>query len=572
MRASAGRGQVPVVVSAATTEGLAALTRAAGVTTSVLLRAAVAVLLARLGAGEEIPLGVTVAGRSGEENGTAVLRADVSGDPSFRELLARVRDVDTGAPVPTERLAEVLGLALVQVLLDDSGAGLPAPDVFDLVLRLREDGGSGVVEYAADLFDPATAERFAGRFTAVLDQVAISPDAPIGTLDVLLPGERRTLTADTAADIPDWCVHELVEEQARRVPDAVALISGDERITYAALNARANRLAHRLIDDGVRRGELVGVRVDRGPDFVVTLLALLKAGAGYLALEPSQPIERVRVLLEEAGVHRVVGVMPDVSTYSGYDPALDVDPRGTACVLGTSGVISSHLSVVSAFFGRSYVHFGPDEVFLQCSPVSSDAAVLELFGALLHGGTCVLAPCGGPDPATVERHGVTTLSLPAERLFDDPSVLGLVRQVVIDGGADAVDDIRKVRAAFPDLRLVHGYAPAGCLSFATAHQITADDATAVPLGTPLANTDVLVLDAALRLVPTGVVGEVYVGGLGLAEGYAGRMRQTAERFVASPFRTGARLYRTGDLARWNGRGELELVGRTDDPPSPDRLP
>jgi non-ribosomal peptide synthetase component F len=552
---------VPVLVSAATGERLAAVTRSTGATTSVVLRAAVAVLLARLGAGEDILLGTTVAGRADE----VVPRIDVSGDPSFRELLARVRDLSAfgSADVPFDRVRP-----LVQVVLNDS-EGLPDLEApFDLAVVLREDGLTGVVEYDTDLFDPATAERLAGRFTAVLDQVVADPDAPIGTIDVLLPGERRTLTADTGADIPDWCVHELVEEQVRRTPAAVALVFGDERITYAELNARANQFAHHLIADGVRRGELVGVCVDRGPDLVVSLLAVLKTGAGYLPLDPSHPLGLVQAVLDEAGVHRVISVVPDVTGHSRYDPVLDIDPRGTACVLrgaGSRSVLSPHRSVVRALFGQSYVHFGPEEVFLLCSPVSSDGAVLELFGALLHGGTCVLAPCGAPDPAEVERHGVTTLRLSAEvfaRVLDrHPSVLGLVRQVVVDGGSPLAV---RAHVAFPDLRLVRGYGPAGCLLFATAHRVDDAGSTVVALGTPLANTEVVVLDPALRLVPMGVVGEVYVGGLGLADGYAGRPGLTAERFVASPFGTGARLCRTGDLARWNGRGVLEFVGRVED--------
>ncbi|MEO6083735.1 MAG: amino acid adenylation domain-containing protein [Umezawaea sp.] len=474
----------------------------------------------------------------------------------------------------------------------DGDVGFPGADAavepvgehssrFDLTvnLRERENGITGLIEYATDLFDTATAERLAGRFALVLDQVAAAPDAPIGAVDVLLPGERAALLADTAVDLPDRCVHELVEEHARSTPDAVALVFADERITYADLNARANRFAHHLIGDGVRCGDLVGVCVDRGPDFVVALLAVLKAGAGYLPLDPSHPTERIRAVVEEAGVSRVVTAIPDGADRSAHDPVLDVDPRGIACVLYTSGstgvpkgAMGSHRSVVRTFLGQSYVHFGPDEVFLQCAPVSWDAAVLELFGALLHGGTCVLAPGQSPDPADVarlvERHGVTTLWLSAG-LFAvvvdlHPEVLGAVRQVVTGGDAPSVAHVVRARTDFPDLRMVHGYGPVESMVFATTHQITAADSVVVPIGTPMGNTAVHVLDPALRLVPPGVVGEVYVGGLGLAEGYLGRARLTAERFVASPFGVGERLYRTGDLARWNSRGALEFVGRADD--------
>ncbi|WNV84096.1 non-ribosomal peptide synthetase [Umezawaea sp. Da 62-37] len=613
---SGGCGLVPIRVSDTTGGALAELTRGTGATTFMVLQAAVAVLLARLGAGEDIPLGTAVAGRTDEALdelvgffvNTVVLRTDLSGDPTFRELLARVRELDLtafgNADVPFERLVEALNPTrsmarhpLFQVMLvlqnnSDGDVSFPGTDAnvepvgehssrFDLTVNLKERGTGvgGVLEYSTDLFDRGTAERLAARFALVLDRVAAAPDAPVGAVDVLLPGEREELLADTAVDIPDWCVHELVEEHARRTPDAVALVFGDERVTYAELNARANRFAHELIADGVRRDELVGVCVERGPDFVVALLAVLKTGAGYLPLDPSHPAERIRALLDEAGAHRVVTAVPDVSARSPYDPVLDVDPRGIACVLYTSGstgvpkgAMGSHRSVVRTFFGQSYVHFGPEEVFLQCAPVSWDAAVLELFGALLHGGTCVLAPGQSPDPAEVERlverHGVTTLWLSAG-LFAvmadlHPSVFAWVRQVLTGGDAPSVAHVARVRADFPDLRLVHGYGPVESMVFATAHEVTAADTAVIPIGRPLGNTGVHVLDGALCLVPPGVVGEVYIGGAGLAEGYLGRPVLSAERFVASPFGVGDRLYRTGDLARWTSAGVLEFVGRADD--------
>ncbi len=265
---SGGCGLVPVVVSAGTGNALAELTRETGATTFMVFQAAVAVVLAKLGAGEDIPLGAAVAGRSDEAldeligffANTVVLRTDVSGDPSFRELLARVRELDLSAfgnaDVPFERLVEALDPArsparhpLFQVMLvlrnnSDGDVSFPGADAavepvgthssrFDLTvnLRERENGVTGLIEYSTDLFDPATAERLAGRFTAVLDQVTAAPDTPISAVDVLLPGEREALLADTGAHIPDWCVHELVEEQARRRPDAVALVFGDERVT-----------------------------------------------------------------------------------------------------------------------------------------------------------------------------------------------------------------------------------------------------------------------------------------------------------------------------------------------------
>ncbi|HVQ94201.1 MAG TPA: amino acid adenylation domain-containing protein, partial [Mycobacteriales bacterium] len=641
-------GSVPIAVGADLHARLVQVARAHHVTTFMVLQAAFAALLTRLGAGTDIPLGAVTAGRTdaalddlvGFFVNTLVLRTDTAGDPTFAELLVRVRDTDLAGyahqDVPFERVVDAVNptrslarhplFQVMLVLQNNAAARLELPDIdattghvgigvakFDLTATFTEvvDGAgrpgslSGALEYAADLFEPAGAERIAERFVRLLASALADPGTRVGDLPTLSAGEQAVLAAsnDTAADYPSGrCLHELVAAQAARRPHATALVFGAERVSYAELDARANRLAHELVRRGLRRGHLVGVYVERGPEMVVGMLATLKAGGGYVPLDPTHPADRVASILTGAGVRMLLagpGLLDRLPAHGattlalGADPApwadqpatpppVAVDAGDVACVLFTSGstgrpkgVAASHRATVRTFFGQGYVHFGPDEVFLQCAPVSWDGMILELWSALLHGGTCVLAPGQVPDPAAiaslVAAHGVTTLWLSAG-LFAvvadlHPAVFGQVRQVLTGGEAPSVAHVAAVRAGFPALRLVHGYGPVESMVFATTHEVTAADAggSVIPIGRPLGNTRVHVLDAGLRVVPAGVTGELYVAGAGLAQGYLGQPALTAERFVADPFGApGERMYRTGDLARRRTDGVLEFAGRADD--------
>jgi amino acid adenylation domain-containing protein len=416
--------------------------------------------------------------------------------------------------------------------------------------------------------------------------------------------DSRVLTVeynDTAAGYPAGsCVHELFEQHARRTPDAVALLSGDGPVTYRELDERANRLAHLLIRRGVGRGDLVGVCLERGTELVVALLAVLKAGAGYVPLDPAHPPARLAAVVG-AGVRAVVVSQQTQGMSSGWpdpvvvddpvtgpaafpvsSPRVGVTPDDVACVLFTSGttgtpqgVVCPHRATVRTFFGQDYIHFGPDEVFLQTAPVSWDGLTLELWAALLHGAACVLAPGQSPDPAViaelVERHRVTTVWLSAglfRVIVDDyPAVFDTVRQVMTGGEAGSPGHMLRALRRRPGLRLVHGYGPVESMVFVATHRVTEADTAqpVVPIGRPIANTRVYLLDERLRPVRRGEVGEVFTGGDGLAHGYLGEPALSALRFVPDPFGPpGGRLYRTGDLARWSSDGLLEFAGRDDD--------
>ncbi|MFD9737176.1 amino acid adenylation domain-containing protein [Umezawaea sp. NPDC059074] len=621
---------------------LADLARTSNTTLFMVLQAGVAALLTRLGAGDDVPVGSVVAGRTDEALddlvgffvNTVVLRTDVSGNPTFSDLLARVRETDLAAyahqEIPFERLVEAINPArslarhpLFQVMLvlqNNSKAALEFPGLavspeivrtgsskFDLMFGFEETsaGIGGAIEYATDLFDRSTIAALATRLVRVLTQAAANPDAKVGGIDVLDDQERHVLGVawnSTDVEIPaDRCLHELFEDQALRTPDSVAVVYEGAEIPYSELNAAANQLAHHLVRRGVRPGDLVGVYLDRGPELVAALLAVLKAGAGYTMLDPKFPAERLTGVLTDSGVRTVITrrglaerldgapvdcVRTDLDgSLIGRESADDLEglghPDTVACVMFTSGstgkpkgVATSHRGLVGTYLGQEYLRFGPDEVFLQCSPVSWDAFALEVFGPLLYGGTSVLQAGQNPEPAVmaalVAKHDVTALQMSASlfnfMLDEYPDVFKVVRQAMTGGEAASVAHVAKALRDFPGLRVINGYGPAESMGFTTVHDVVESDLAShsIPIGKPIGNKRAYVLDRALGLTPVGVVGELYVGGIGLAQGYVGRPGLTAERFVASPFGGGERLYRTGDLVRWTAAGVLEYIGRVDD--------
>ncbi|MCR3750863.1 non-ribosomal peptide synthetase [Lentzea californiensis] len=618
--------QLAVSLDAEAHRRLLAIARECDATLFMVVQAALALMLSRLGAGTDVPLGTAVAGRTDEALddlvgffvNTLVLRTDLAGDPTFRELVGRVRETDLAAyanqDLPFDQVVEELNPVrsparhpLFQVFVTVQPAA-PAAELsgvdgepveiavtaakFDLALMLAEtvdeDGPAGItgtLEYAADLFEPATARALIARFERVT--AGLDPDARVSRVDVLSAEEHDLLAGwnDTAADYPrDRSLTDLFEEQAELRPEAVALVFGDERLTFAEVDAWANQVAHKVLEHGVVRGDLVGVLVERSPAFVVALLGVLKTGAAYVPLDPTHPVARI---VDEARLDLVVshpsvaGLLPDrldvvrvddVRDESTTRPGFQVGGDDVACVMFTSGssgvpkgVVTTHRAAVRMFFGQRFATRGG--VWLQAAPVAWDAAALELWQPLLHGTTCVLAPGQVPDPALiaeqVARHGVDRLWLSAglfAALVDThPEVFGQVDEVVTGGDAASPAHIARVLREYPDVRLVNGYGPVESMVFATTHQIT-EVTGPVPIGAPIAHTTVHLLDGDLNPVPPGVPGEIYVGGDGLALGYLDKPGATAERFVAC---AGGRLYRTGDLARWRADGVIEFLGRAD---------
>ncbi|MFF7456367.1 amino acid adenylation domain-containing protein [Kitasatospora sp. NPDC008115] len=443
---------------------------------------------------------------------------------------------------------------------------------FDLSISVDDRGTdfTGRFEYDSDLFDAATMAELC--------------DAWLGTLA-------------TAVEAP---VHALVEARAAAAPAALALVSGEQRLSYGELNTRANRLAHHLAEAGIGRGDTVAVLVERGPDLVTALLAALKAGAAYTLLDPDFPAERLAGAVADSAAallvtHRhasppfPVGRHLDLDAQAaaiavrpGHDPGVPVTGDDLACVMFTSGstgrpkgVAVPHRALTTTYLGQDYARFGPEEVWLQCSPVSWDAFALELYGALAFGGVCVLQPGQRPDPQAIaeltRRHGVTQLQLSASLfnflLEEFPETYDDLKVAFTAGERASVTHVGKALGQYPDLVVANGYGPVESLGLTTCHRATPEDAAgaAIPIGRPLHGKAVHVLDELLRPVPDGATGELYASGGGLAHGYVGRPALTAERFVAAPFGApGERLYRTGDLGHRRPDGLLEITGRIDD--------
>ncbi|NEY34579.1 amino acid adenylation domain-containing protein, partial [Streptomyces sp. PRKS01-65] len=454
--------------------------------------------------------------------------------------------------------------------------------------------------YDPELFDAATAERLAEQLTVLLEGAAAGPDRPPARLPLLTPARRDQVVRawnDTATDAPVTTTAALFAAQARRTPDAVALEAGPETLTYRQLDARAAALAAHLAALGVTAERPVGVLMDRSVPLVVVQLALSRTGGVYVPLDGRAPHERLRRMLAEAGaellltdaagertardllpggrVVRADGVFDAPET-----PVLpEIDPENVQYLMFTSGstgtpkgVAVRQRDVAALALDRAFA--GHDRVLLH-SPHAFDASTYELWVPLLRGGTAVLTPPGELDAAVVRRavteRGVRHLWLTAG-LFrmlaqEDPGCLRGAREVWTGGEAVPGAVVRRVLEACPGLTVVDGYGPTETTTFATRRPFRAGEPlpAVLPIGRPLDDTRVYVLDDALQPQPPGVPGELYIAGAGLARGYAARPGATAARYLADPFGPpGGRMYRTGDIVRWSADGELHFVGRTDD--------
>ncbi|MET9567531.1 amino acid adenylation domain-containing protein, partial [Streptomyces tauricus] len=406
---------------------------------------------------------------------------------------------------------------------------------------------------------------------------------------------------DTAAEIGDGTLNVLFEEQAARRPEHTAVIFEDRHVRYGELNERANRLADHLRQcAGVRRGDLVGVLLDRGVDFAVALIAITKTGAGYTVLDPEFPDQRLTTTATNAPIttlitdtthaHRVTGehttLLTDtdathLDTHPSTNPAPGISPLDSACVMFTSGstgtpkgVLSSHRSLVSTLTAQTYNTFGPGEITLQCSPVSWDAFSLEFWGALLHGGTTVLQPGQRPDPALINhltrKHHVTSLQL-SSSLFNyltdqHPDTFTTTHTAYTGGEPASPTHTHRLHQHHPHLTITNGYGPAESMGFTTTHTIhpTPQPPPTIPIGTPLTNKHAYILDTHLNPTPIGTTGEIYLAGHGLAHGYLNQPTTTATHFIPNPYGPpGTRLYRTGDTGHWTPHGTLHYTGRTD---------
>ncbi|WP_433206346.1 amino acid adenylation domain-containing protein [Dactylosporangium sp. CS-047395] len=602
---SVAGGTVGFEIPAGLEQRLRALARAHGVTLFMTVQAAVAALLSRLGAGDDIPLGTPVAGRSDDALerlagffvNTVVLRTDVSGDPSFAELLGRVRAADLAAlahqELPFDRLVEALNphrsLAyhpLFSVMVSYQAqlpavAGFPGlratPRLvdtgtakFDLTFDVaeREGGLAGSIEYRSGLFDKATVETLAARFVRLLEAVTAEPGRAIGAVDLFGPGERATLEGERRA-VAARTLPELFAAQVAARPDAIAVQDGAVALTYAELDARSNRLAHALVAAGAAPERFVGVRLPRSADLIVALLAVAKSGAGYLPLDVNHPAERIEAQLRDAAPVAVVTEVPAGGDLAA--PVVALRPEHPAYVIYTSGSTGRPKGVVVPHAGlaglvesvRAVFGTGPGTRAAQFVGPAVDVAFSELAASILAGGTLVVVPddarLGPALGAFVTAHRLTHVDLPPALLATLPEDALPAGVTVTIGGESTPADV--VARWSRGRTLINAYGPTETTVTATTWVA---EGGPVLIGRPELNRTAYVLDDRLRPVPPGAPGELYLGGDGLARGYLGAPGLTAERFVADPFRPGARMYRTGDLVRRTLDDRLEFLGRTDD--------
>ncbi|MGW2421034.1 amino acid adenylation domain-containing protein [Streptomyces sp. NPDC001709] len=623
-------GHVDFELDADLLAGIGKLAAERGGTAPMVAQAVLAVLLHHVGAGNDLTIGSPIEGRADEQlddligffANTWVLRVDLSGNPSFGELLEQVRDRALAAydnqDVPFERLVELLGpdrttayQPLFQVMLAwqfewsqieipglrvtpvPAGTGTAKFDLFFNIVPAPSGGAYGRLEYATELFDHATAKGLVDRYVRVLRQVVADPGTRLGGVDVLTAAERDRLTQlnDTTAPVHAATVPELVAAQAARTPDATAVVSGQTELSYRELDARAGRLAAVLRDRGVGPDTLVAVALPRSADLVVALLAVLKAGGAYLPIDPDYPAARVDLLLGAADPALVLTDYEAAATVAKCrlpvlhlddlsldGPALEapdvrIGPDNLAYVMFTSGstgtpkgVAITHASVVNGVRDlRRTVQVEAGSRMLAATSVNFDVSVFEIFTALTAGASVEIVRDVLELAERGSWSGTTISAVPAvfSALLDQNVDLD-VRTVVFAGEALSADLVHKVHKTFPHVRVINAYGQTESFyasTFTLPRQWT--ETGAIPVGQPLANMRAYVLGPELTPVPPGVIGELYVGGL-LARGYHHNGGATAERFVPCPFGpAGARMYRTGDLAQWDDDGQLKYAGRAD---------
>ncbi|HET6706391.1 non-ribosomal peptide synthetase [Amycolatopsis sp.] len=599
-------GRVATVLEPRLRRALAKLATDSRATLFMVLQAAVAALLTRLGAGPDIPLGTPIAGRAdaalddlvGFFVNSLVLRTDTAGDPTFRELLGRVREFDIAAyehaDVPFEHLVDTLNPErsparhpLFQVVVALQNTPEPDPALpglavrrepvetgrakFDLSVLFRENGDrvDAVLEYSSDLFDHETAELLAARLRLVLEAVAANPDHRLSELDVTTEAERRMLAASTARELPVCTVADMVSEHAAARPHAVAVAFPGGEWSYRELDARASWLAGRLAGEGAGPDTVVAVVLPRSADRLLALVAAAKAGAAFLPVDPALPPARVESMLADVAP---VCVLRKLSFSDGVPPVRDTRAGQAAYLIHTSGstgvpkaVVVPHAGVHS-LAATMVERFGltGDSRVLQYSAPGFDASVMEMLMAFAAGATLVVPPEGtllGDDLAGVLTDSrISHALIPPSALATVPAG-GFPHLETLVVGAEACPAPLVERWA-PGRRMCNAYGPTESTVCATISDPLTTGTP--PIGRPVANTALRILDARLRPVPPGVVGELYLAGAGLARGYANRPGLTAAHFVADPAGPpGSRMYRTGDLVRLRRDGQLEYRGRRD---------
>lgn len=626
------------------------LCKSEGSTLYMTLLAGFKALLARYTGVRDLIVGTPIAGRNRTETeniigffvNTLVLRNDLSGDPSFREILGRVRttvlDAFSHQELPFEKLVAAVRpdrslsynpIYQVVFALQETAASkisLPSASVesvklrlstskFDLFLSARQasDGLEVSVEYNRDLFDQPTIQRFISHYKNLLEAAIANPSARLSELSIMDEAERRQILIDwndTTTQYPDRAAHQLFDEWARETPDQIALAAGHLEWTYVQLSEWSNKMANYLRDTGVRANQRIGICMERSPAMIAAIIGVLKCGASYVPMDPANPRTRLEQIIDDGALSLIltnsehkasfsdisspVVVLDDqhevIQRYTSAPISEHRDPEDVACVLYTSGstgkpkgVLIPHRAINRLVINTNYIQFDKKDRVAHASNVAFDAALFEIWGALLNGGRLVILSkdlvLSPQDLASQLRAtGVTALFLTTSLFHlmarEKPDAFASVGTVVVGGEAFDPVAARRVLSDCPPKRLVNGYGPTESTTFATWKEIeaVAPDALTLSIGRPLSNTIVLLLDDTFNPVPIGVIGEVFIGGDGLANGYLNRPELNEERFITVPAhkisvsaadKAPVRFYRTGDLARYLPTGDIEYIGRKD---------
>ncbi len=458
-------------------------------------------------------------------------------------------------------------------------------------------------DFNAEVFDKDSIERLKGHLVHLLEQVTDNPEITVGELELVTEAEKADLLGrfnDTTTEFPrGQTLIQLFEEQAEYIPDATAISMNEQEMTYRELNERVNRLARTLRSHGISQGRLVAIMAERSIEMVIGILAAHKAGAAYVPIDPEYPEERIRFLIEDSGAQvmltqsrlreRLAGLdsvilLDDESFYheDGTNLNQGIEATDLACVIYTSGTtgkpkgnLVSHRNIVRVVQNTNYIDITNRDHVLQLSSYSFDGAIFDIFGALTNGARLVLVPREtlleiGLLADLIQRQRISVMFITTAffNVLVDVNVNCFrdVRAILFGGERVSVGHVRKALAHLGAGRLNHVYGPTESTIFTTYLPVDFVDESAltVPIGRPISNTTVYIVDSRNKLLPIGVVGELCVGGEGLVRGYNNRPELTAEKFVHNPFTSGERMYRTGDLAKWLPDGTIEYVGRTDD--------
>jgi len=602
----------------------------------MMLEAAFMVLLHRYTGQDDIVVGTPISGRTHSETenliglflNTVLLRAKFSNRQNFLSLVQQVRERALGAyahpDLPFERLVAELApdrdlsrmpLFQVMFILHNSEGVSQVSKVsgnrsletdtskFDLTLILSESekGLDGLIEYSTDLFEAPTIRRLAGYYSRLLEAIVANPEQSISELAMLPDAERQQLLVDwnnTAMELPGraLCLHQLIEEQAARTPDQVALVFGQQKLTYGELNRRANQLAHYLTGLGIGPDVLVGLYLQRSIEMMIGILGILKAGGAYMPIDPTYPSTRIALVIEDsqlgfiltteqiratlpASPARIISLDGDAESIAVQSPGsvpCSATGNNLAYVIYTSGsagkpkgVMVEHRNVVNFFAGMDRIIGVQSGIWLAVTSISFDISVLELLWTLTRGFQVVIHGEGNSDKIAgeIHEHGVTHLqSTPSllRALVSDPQsleALGKLKKILIGGETLPASLVDSLRQSFTG-EIYNMYGPTETSIWSTVYRVQ-EHRGSIPIGKPIANTQVYVLDSQLQMVPPGGIGNLFIGGDGVVRGYLNRPDLTSEQFVTDPFRHGGRLYRTGDLARFQLDGNLEFMGRAD---------